>query len=95
MAIQIGGYSLNGFFVIISSGKLQQLSCFVERISEAAQCADDSFQLGTLAAELLCALGIVPNVRDFQFPANLGQAFASGIKVKDTPSRPLIGLACL
>jgi hypothetical protein len=47
---------------------------------------DDAFQVGTLLAQGLGLVGVVPDVGVFQFPAYFFQAFALGIEVKDTPS---------
>jgi hypothetical protein len=41
--------------------------------------------LGALAAEVLGALGVVPDVRVFQLAVDLGQAISFLIVVKDTP----------
>jgi hypothetical protein len=47
---------------------------------------DNAFQVRTFLTQGLGLVGVVPDVRVFQFPAYLFQAFALGIEVKDTPS---------
>ena len=60
----------------------------------AANGVDHQFQRGTLLAQSLRTLLIVPDLRDFQLALYLGQLLTFGIVVKGTPSRLLDGLAC-
>jgi hypothetical protein len=43
------------------------------------------FQTRPFPSERLGAVLVAPDVGLFQFPSDFGQAFAFGIKVKDTP----------
>jgi hypothetical protein len=45
----------------------------------------DLFQARPFPPEFLGTLLVAPDVRLFEFPSDFGQAFAFGIKVKDTP----------
>jgi hypothetical protein len=44
------------------------------------------FQGGALAAQVLGAFGVIPDVGLFQFAGYFDQAFVLGVVVKDTPS---------
>jgi hypothetical protein len=55
--------------------------------------ADLGFQFGAFAAEILGALGIVPEFGLFELALDLGQAVLLGVEVKDTPVRPGTGRA--
>lgn len=57
------------------------------------KCADFGLEFGALAAELLRALGLVPEFGLFEFALDFGQTLLLGIEVKDTPVRPGIGRA--
>jgi hypothetical protein len=56
----------------------------VQALVEFFQRIDDPFQGTTFLAQILGALGVIPNRRIFQQLDDLGQAFLFGIVVKDT-----------
>ncbi|ANB03960.1 hypothetical protein ECTOBSL9_3218 [Ectothiorhodospira sp. BSL-9] len=58
----------------------------MQATADALQVVDDAFQVGTLLAQGLCLVRVVPDIGVFQFPVYFFQAFALGIEVKDTPS---------
>jgi hypothetical protein len=64
---------------------LQQFFGPGETFIQRADAVDDLVQVSALLAQLLRALGVVPDVGVFQFPAYFLQALALGVVVKDTP----------
>jgi len=75
----------NRSVVAFGRGQFQQLAGVVEAVADAVQALDELGQACPLAAEILRALRIVPDIGTFQFPAYLFQALALGRVVKDTP----------
>jgi hypothetical protein len=55
--------------------------------------ADLGLEFGALAAELLRALGLVPEFGLLEFALDFGQALLLGVEVKGTPVRPGTGRA--
>jgi hypothetical protein len=56
-----------------------------QAVLEVADAVDGLFEHGTLAAQGLRALGVVPDVRVLELPVDLFQALYAGVVVKDTP----------
>jgi len=55
-------------------------------LAQITEGVDNFFQASPFASQFLGVFGIVPDIRIFEFAGNFIQAFALGIKVKDTPS---------
>ena len=71
--------------VAFGAGQLQQVARATKSVIQTANSVDDLVELGALLAQLLRALGAVPDVGILQFPAYFFQALALGVVVKDTP----------
>jgi len=61
-----------------------QLRSLAERLVDAAQRADDGFELGALAPQALRALGIAPDVRILELAVDLFETLALRLEVKGT-----------
>jgi len=83
--IDVGRNGLRGAFVVFRSSQLQQFFGPAQAFRQAADAVDDLVELSAFLAELLRALGLIPDVRIFQLAADFLQAFALGVVVKDTP----------
>jgi len=80
---------VRGILVVLHLRQLQQLAGAGQALLDVTDAVDRLVQQGTLAAQLLRVLGVVPDVRIFQLAVYFFQAFALGIVVKDTPgARP-------
>jgi hypothetical protein len=77
--------SLDRCIVAFVGGQFQQFAGIVESVGDAIQAFHEFGQPRPLAAQALGALGIVPDVRAFQFAGYFLEAFAFGRVVKDTP----------
>jgi hypothetical protein len=64
---------------------LQQLVRAAQAIVQIADAVDDLVQRRAFLAQLLGALGIVPDVGILQLPPYFFQAFILDVVVKDTP----------
>jgi hypothetical protein len=64
---------------------LQQLIGPAQTIVEVADAVDDLVELRAFLAELLGALGVIPDVGIFQLASYFFETFALGVVVKDTP----------
>jgi len=85
-AVHVGDHGQRGFLVVLGFGQLQQLGAAVQAFGQFADAVDGLAERGTLAAQGLGALGVVPDVGVFQFTLYFFQALALGIVVKETPS---------
>jgi hypothetical protein len=75
--------------VVFQLDQLGQLQAVGDAARQLADAADDFFQAGALAIELLGALGVIPGLGVFELAQDLGQALLLDIEVKDTPgARP-------
>jgi hypothetical protein len=75
---------LEGARVLFLGGQLVQLAGLVERLLDAVQRSDDSFELGALAAQGLRALGVRPDGRVLELAVDLFEPLALRVIVKDT-----------
>jgi hypothetical protein len=72
--------------VVLFDGQGQQLAGILQAIGDAIERADDLFQAGALAPQLLGLVRRVPDRGVFQLPAYLGQALALEVVFKETSS---------
>ena len=72
-------------FVFLGFRQFEQLACTGKAIAERADAVDDPVERRAFLAELLGALGVVPDVRIFQLAGYFLEPFALGVVVKDTP----------
>jgi len=72
-------------FVAFGLCQLQQLVGAGQAFIEAADAVDDLVELRALLAELLRALGLVPNVGVFELTTDFFETFLLRLVVKDTP----------
>jgi hypothetical protein len=70
--------------VAFAAGEIEQLRAVLQPRSEPGQRADDTFELLSFPAELLCALGIVPDAGILERLGNRGEPFRLDSEVKDT-----------
>jgi hypothetical protein len=70
--------------VAFAAGEIEQLGAVLQPRSESGQRADDTFELLSFPAELLCALGIVPDAGILECLGNRGEPFRLDVEVKDT-----------
>jgi len=75
----------DGGIVTFVGGQLQQLTGVVEPVGNAIQAFHEVGKACPLAAQILRALRIVPDLRVFQFASYFFEAFALDRVVKDTP----------
>lgn len=64
----------------------QQFPCVAEANRQLIEYHDDLFKGGTLLAQRLCAIRVIPDIRLFQFTLNFYEAFRLPFIVKDTSS---------
>jgi hypothetical protein len=64
-----------------------QLLSLAERLVDAAQRADDALELRALAAEVLRALGVRPDIRIFELAVDLFETLALRVEVKGTSAK--------
>jgi hypothetical protein len=81
----VGDNRLRGFLVALAFGQIEQFAGFTQAVFQAGNAVDVLFQAGTLAAQGLGVLGVVPDIRVFEFPVYFFQTLALGVVVKDTP----------
>jgi hypothetical protein len=84
-AIDVGDHRQGGVLVVFAFGQVQQFAGLAQAFFQAGDTVDVLFQAGTLAAQGLGVLGVVPDIGAFQFPVYFFQALALGVVVKDTP----------
>ena len=84
-AVDIIGYGLRRAVVALGLGELEQFVRAAQAFAERADAIDDAVELRAFLAELLGALGIVPDVRVFELTPYFLEAFALRLVVKDTP----------
>jgi hypothetical protein len=77
--------SARGSLVLLGFGEPEQLTGVGEPLPQLVARADDRFEPGALAAELLGALGVVPDRRLFELPQDFGEPLAARFVVKGTP----------
>jgi hypothetical protein len=70
--------------VLLLACELVELGRLAERLLDLAQRADYALELGALAAEILGALGVGPNVRIFELAVDLFETLALRVEVKGT-----------
>jgi hypothetical protein len=67
-----------------AASEIEQLGAVLQPRSQAGQRADDVFELLSFLAELLCALGIIPDAGVLERLDNRRQPFRLDVEVKDT-----------
>ena len=80
---------VDGTLVLFFERQDEQLMRIGKRGRQLIKASDDFLQLRALLAQRLGPLRLVPDVRLFQLPLHLGQAFGLALIVKDTPSTHL------
>jgi hypothetical protein len=75
--------------IVLFRGQFQELSSVLQSSGESIEVADDALQLGSLLAQFLSAIRIVPYAGLFELPSYLLEAFVLVVVIKDTSSRSL------
>ena len=83
--VDVARHRVGRDLVVLGFREVEQLAGAGEAFVQDADAVDDAIELGALLAELLRALGIVPDVRVFELAAYFLEPLALGIVVKDTP----------
>jgi hypothetical protein len=83
--VQVGDHGQRGIVVLLALRQLQQFAGLGQPIQDGGDAADGFFQVGALAPQVLGVLGVVPDIRVFQFPGYFFQTLFLGVVVKDTP----------
>ena len=78
-------HGLHRRVIAFIGGQVQQLTGIVETMCDAVQAFHEFGQTGAFAAQVLGALGVVPDIRVFQLAGYFLEAFAPDRVVKDTP----------
>jgi hypothetical protein len=74
-----------GALVAFLDGEVEQVARFGQALGQAADAADDTLEARAFLAEVLRALGIVPDVGMFEFAGDFFEPLGLGLEVKDTP----------
>jgi len=85
VAIDVGDHRVGGVLVLLALGQLEQFGGLGQPVEHVGDAADGLLQQGALASQGLCALGIVPDVGQFQFAVYFFKTLFLGVVVKDTP----------
>jgi hypothetical protein len=72
--------------VCVGLGHVEELGGLAGASRQFVEGGDHAIEPGPLATELLCALGVLPDGRVFEFAQYFGQSLALARIVKDTPS---------
>jgi hypothetical protein len=83
--VDVIGDSGGSALVLLGFGQFEQLARAGKAVAERADAIDDPVERRALLAELLGALGVVPDVRVFQLASYFLEPLALGVVVKDTP----------
>ncbi|OFS92543.1 hypothetical protein HMPREF3113_12175 [Stenotrophomonas sp. HMSC10F06] len=83
--VQVADHGQGGFFVLFAFGQFQQFARLGQAVEDRGDAADGLVQIGAFAAKVLGVLGVVPDIRVFQFPGYFFQTLFLGVVVKDTP----------
>ena len=73
--------------VRLFSRELEQFPGVAQAARQLVQAADDLFQFGALASELLRAFRVVPDARLFELAGYFFETLVLVVVIKDTPSR--------
>jgi hypothetical protein len=84
--LDIGDHGVRGVLVVLAFGQVQQFAGAAQSLGQLADAVDGLVEQRTLAPQGLRPLGVVPDVRVFQFAFYFLQALALGVVVKETPS---------
>jgi hypothetical protein len=90
LALELAGVALDlgdGAGVGLALGELEQLERAGDAAPDPIEALGDRGELRALAAEGLGAVGAVPDLGIFEFPAYLGEPLALAVVLKDTPLR--------
>jgi hypothetical protein len=71
--------------VVFADGEIEQVAGFGQRVGQAADAADDAFEIRAFFAKVLCTLRVVPDARVFQLARDFLETFRLDVEVKDTP----------
>jgi hypothetical protein len=91
MAFDVSGDCLRRVLVVLEFDQVQQLVRRGQPLAQAADAGDGLVEQRAFAAEGLCALRIVPDVRTFELAVDFLEALDLAVVVKDTPSAPPAG----
>ncbi len=83
VAFDLGG----GARIGLCGGQFEQFRGIAQTARELLQVADDAFQVGPFPAQLLRAVGLVPDAGLFELARYLLKTLALVIVIKDTSSR--------
>ena len=83
--VDVGGDGDSRAFVFLGFRQFKQFARAGKAIAERPDAVDDPVERRALLAELLRALGVVPDVRIFQLAGYFLEPLALGLVVKDTP----------
>ncbi len=73
--------------VAFLGGQLQKLAGIAQAARQPVQAGDDLFEFGALPAEILRALGVVPDTGLLEFAGYFLQALVLVVVIKDTSSK--------
>jgi hypothetical protein len=83
--LDVVGHRAHGALVALLRRELQQLVRTAQALAELADAVDDAVELGAFLAQLLGALGLIPEPRILELARDFLEPLALGIVVKDTP----------
>jgi hypothetical protein len=83
--LDVGHDRSRGVLVVLAFGQVEQFAGFGQAVEQFAHRGDELVEHGALAAQRLSALGIVPDIRVFEFAGNFFEPFDLQVEVKDTP----------
>jgi len=83
--VQVGHHRQRGVFVLLAFSKLQQFGGLGQAVQYIGDAGDGLVQQGTFPAQGLGILGVVPDIRVFEFAGYFFQTFFLDVVVKDTP----------
>lgn len=88
LRLQLRGLALEitkGGRVVLGLGQVQQLRSVVQRGDGGIEARQLLLEPGAFLAQRLRLLGIVPDVRDFEFAGYFLETFLLAVVVKETP----------
>jgi len=86
-AVDVGFDLLGRAGIRLFGGQVQKLSRIAQGAVEAVETAHDPFELGTLLAEFLSALRVVPNAGLLELALYFLQPLVFVVVIKDTSSK--------
>jgi hypothetical protein len=91
VTLDVGDDRIGGVLVVFHLDQVEQFSGTFQAFVQFTDAVDGLFQRRTLTAQCLCACGVVPDGRVFQFAIDFFQTLDLGVVVKDTPGANAAG----